>query len=643
MLRFMKMLCAPALCVLAFATIAFSANNKTKTQVTYPSAFGVSQRLSDLPVDLASFPNHVMPEPRPSALAFHATPGPWQHDPVLQTEALPEVSATQGISFDGITQSGWIPPDNNLAIGPTKIFTTVNTDVAVYSKTGTLLSGPTNIPTVFAPIGGLCTTYVVDPIVLYDRPADRWVIAGIGDNYDGSYGECVAVSTTNDPAGAYSLYFYSFGSTLNDYDKLSVWATASNSAYLATYNLFPPSGSGGADLCGFDRTAMLAGSAKAAMLCKETPSSEASYLPADMDGPTTPADGTPGLFITWQNNNPGELYLRKLTLNFAKGTSTLSNPTTISVANDNLSCGVGFGTCVPQPGTTQELDTLGDRMMYRFAIRHFADHDRAVFSHAVENGSQIAIRWYELYDPAGSVALNQQGTFAPDSTYRWMSSLAEDQSADIALGYSASSTSVYPAVRFTGRVPSDPPGSMETEASIIEGSGSQSGGSSANRWGDYTAMQVDPTDDCTFWYIDEYQQVTGYENWTTRIASFIFPTCGGTGGGPVMSLAPTSLKWGKIAVGTTAAGEKKVTATNTGSSILTITSVATTGDFGLVAVKQTKKITPCASGTNLNPGTSCEIKVSFTPAQTGVLTGSLNFTDNASGSPQSVTLTGTGK
>ncbi|MFZ3339336.1 MAG: choice-of-anchor D domain-containing protein [Terriglobales bacterium] len=623
--------------------MAWAASNNSKTSVTYPSGFGVSQRLSDLPIDLSSYPSRVMPEPRPSPLASHATPGAWQLDPVLQKEVLPAVSATQGVSFDGISTSGWIPPDNNLAVSPTIIGVTVNTDVAFYSKTGTLISGPTNIPVIFGAIGGLCTVYVVDPIVLYDRPADRWVVAGIGLDYNGNYSECMAVSTTNDPTGSYATYIYPFGTTLNDYDKVSVWATASNSAYLATYNLYPPVGFGGADLCGFDRTKMLAGNANAAMLCKETPSSEGSYLPSDMDGPTPPVDGTPGLFVTWQNNNPGQLYLRKLTLNFSAGSVTMSNPTTINVANDNLSCGSGFGTCVPQPGTTQMLDTLGDRMMYRFAIRHFADHDRAVFSHAVENGSQVAIRWYELYDPAGSVTLNQQGTFAPDSTYRWMSSLAEDQSGDIAMGYSASSTSVYPAVRFTGRVPTDPSGTMETEASIIEGSGSQTGGSSANRWGDYTAMQVDPTDDCTFWYVDEYQRATGYENWTTRIASFVFPGCGGTGGGPVMSLSPTSLKWGKIPVGTTAAGEKKLTATNTGSSTLTITNISTTGDFGLVAVKATKKVTPCANGTNLAPGASCRIKVSFTPTQTGARTGSLSFTDNAPGSPQSVSLTGTGK
>ena len=627
------------LCGLAFTTLAFAATHNGKTRVTYPSAFGVSQRVADLPIDLSLFPSREMPEPRPSHLASHATPGPWQLDPVLQTEVLPPVSATQGVSFDAIAADGWIPPDNNLAVSATQIGEVVNSDFAVYDKNGTLLSGPTVLPTLFASIGGLCATYIVDPIVLYDRPADRWVLAGVGLDYNGNYSECIGVSTTSDPAGSYALYNYPFGTTLNDYDKLSVWATASNSAYLATYNLFPSLGANAADLCGFDRAKMLVGNASAAMLCQQTTSSESSYLPSDMDGPTPPVDGTPGLFLNWQNGNPGKLYLRKLTLNFASGTATLSNPTTISVANDSLACGTG-GTCVPQPGTTQKLDTLGDRMMYRFAIRHFADHDRAVVSHAVANGSQVAVRWYELYDPAGTVTLNQQGTFAPDATYRWMSSVAEDKNANIGLGYSASSTTVNPAIRFTGHMPSDPAGSMETEASIQEGAGAQTGGTYADRWGDYTAMRVDPADDCTFWYVDEYEATSGYYNWSTHIASFTFDGCGG--GGAVMSLAPTSLKWGKVLVGTTN-GKKKVTATNTGTATLTITNIATSGDFALVAVKATKKVTPCANGTTLAPGASCLVKVSFTPTQKGVRTGSVNFTDNAPGSPQSVSLTGTGK
>ena len=621
------------LCGLAFTTLAFATTNK-KTIVTYPSASGVSQRLADLPIDFSMFPTRIAAEPGRGPLASHATAGPSEPDPALQTETLPQVGASVGVSFDGIAQTGWIPPDNNLAVGPNHIVEIVNTSVSMYTKNGTLLTGPTNIPDLFAPIGGLCNTYVVDPVALYDRPADRWVISGIGLDYVSSYGECIAVSTTNDPTGSYNLYFYSFGTTLNDYPKLSTWATASNSAYLVTYNL----NGGEADICAFDRTKMLAGKASAAQLCQLTSASESTYLPGDMDGPTVPPDGTPGLFLTWFDNNPGQLYLRKLTLDFASGTATLSTPTVISVANDSVAC---FSSCVPQPGTTQKLDVLGDRMMYRFAIRHFADHDRAVVTHAVANGAQVAFRWYELFDPAGNVTLNQQGTFAPDSTFRWMSSMAEDQSGNIGVGYSASSSSLFPAIRFTGRVPSDPVGSLETEASIQEGAGSQSGGTYAYRWGDYSAMQVDPVDDCTFWYVNEYERATGYENWTTHIASFAFPGCGG-GGGPIMSLNPTSLKWGKVLVGVTM-GKKKVTATNTGTSTLTISNIATTGDFALVAVKQTKKVTPCVNGTNLAPGASCLIKVSFTPTQTGTRTGSVNFTDNAPGSPQSVTLTGTGK
>jgi hypothetical protein len=352
-----------------------------------------------------------------------------------------------------------------------------------------------------------------------------------------------------------------------------------------------------------------------------------------MDGPTTPVDGTPGLFITWQNNNPGQLFLRKLTLNFGAGTASLSAATTINVANDNLACGNG-GTCVPQKGTSQTLDTLGDRMMYRFAIRHFADHDRAVVNHSVANGSQVAVRWYELFDPAGSVTLNQQGTFAPDTTYRWMASIAEDKNMDIGLGYSASSSSINPAVRFTGRVPSDPLGTMETEASQLVGTGSQTG---LSRWGDYSAMQVDPSDDCTFWYVQQYEKVTGSFNWNTNIGSFAFTGCGGGGGGPVVTLVPTSLTWGKIVVGVKSL-PKKVTLTNTGTATLNITSIVPSGDFALAPVPPLKKC-----GATVAAGKSCVIKVTFTPTQLGVRTGAVKITDNANNSPQSIPLKGTGK
>jgi hypothetical protein len=615
------------LCGLALTKLAFAETNQSKTIVTYPSAFAVSQPLSELPIDESMFATREMPEPRPVP---HAIAGPWQQeDAVVQKEIRPFVSATPGVDFEGIPAQGYAPSDSNMAVGPNHVVETVNVRFAVYNKSGAILAGPTNITTLFSALGGKCATGASDPIVNYDRLADRWVISDIGYTGSSPFLECVAVSKTNDPTGAYFLYGYSFGGNLNDYPKLSVWPTTSNAAYLATYNIFGPAGFMGADICGFDRTKMLAGTASAAQLCKMTPNIEGGYLPSDMDGPTAPTDGTPGLYISWQNNNPGQLYLRKLTMNFATATATLSAPTSISVANFTVAC----GSCVPQTGTPQTLDTLSDRVMYRFAIRHFADHDRAVVSHVVANGSQVAVRWYELYDPAGSVTVNQQGTFAPDATYRWMSSIAEDKNGDIGMGYSASSSSIHPGIRFTGRVPSDALGTMETEASILVGTGSQNGGLS--RWGDYTAMQVDPSDDCTFWYVDQYEKVSGSFNWNTNIGSFAFTGCGG-GGGPAVTLVPTSLLWGKRLVGTSYT--KPVTLTNSGSATLNISGITTSGDFSLVTVARS-----CSTNKPVAAGGSCVLKVTFKPTQVGLRTGDLVITDNAPTSPQDVPLSGTGK
>ena len=654
------------LCGLALTTMAF-AKTGDKTIVIYPSAFAESQRVSELPIDLPLFSPGAIHEPGPGPLRFKKNVGPWQQeDPVLQKQVLPAVSATEGIEFDGIVSPGYVPSDSNLAVGPNDIVEVVNVSYAVYSKSGATIAGPTNIQTLFTPLGGVCASTFGDPVVLYDRPADRWVISFIGTNGGGTIGaECVAVSKTNDPTGAYFLYGYSFGADLNDYPKLSTWATATNSAYLATYNIFQLTGAGNflhADLCAFDRTKMLAGNATAAQLCQATTSSEFGYLPSDMDGPTPPVDGTPGLFITWQNNNPGQLYLRKLTLNFAAGTSTLSSPTTISVANDTLACGNG-GECVPQEGTTQTLDTLGDRMMYRFAIRHFADHDRAVVNHAVANGSQVGIRWYELYDPAGSVTLNQQGTFAPDTTYRWMASLAEDKNQNIGMGYSASSSTIFPAIRFTGRVPSDPSGTMETEANILAGTGAQTPSPQAgNRWGDYTAMQVDPSDDCTFWYVDQYQAINGVFDWHTAIASFVFSGCGNSTPGFTLSASPNSVAISQGSSGTSTitvvpsggfTGSVKLVASGlpsgvtaafspnptTGTSTLTLTASATaTAGTSTVTVTGTSGTLTATTGVSLTVNASGSAAVTLSP--TSLSFGSV--VEGVTSAGKTVTMTNSG-
>ncbi len=611
-------------CCLAL-TGALSSAQDSKTTVRYPTGHAVSQSLRELPIDVLGRSDVEALEPRPLPLRSRGVLAPAKPDPVLQQDIRPNVSATKSVDFDGTGALGSAPSDVNLAVGPSHIVQTVNVRLAVYNKFGTLLSGPTNLTTFFAPLGGNCAARASDPIVNYDRLADRWVISDIG--FRSTFSECVGVSKTNDPTGTYTLYAFSFATTLNDYPKLGVWPTATNSAYLATYNLFLNGQSfNGSALCGFDRTKMLAGNASAAQICKSTPNTEGGYLPSDLDGPTPPADGTPGLFVTWQNNNPGQLFLRKLTLNFATGTATLSAATPINVANSILACGNG-GTCVPQKGTAQPLDTLGDRLMYRMGYRKFADHERVVINHSVDNGGRVAVRWYEVLDLSGAVRVNQQGTFAPDTTHRWMASAAMDKANDIAIGYSASSSTINPAIRFTGRVPSDPAGTLQTEASILEGAGSQI---NLSRWGDYTALQVDPSDDCTFWYTNQYEKVNGSFNWSSHIGSFVFSNCGG--GTPTVTLSTTKLSFPKTIIGVTSKS-KSVTWTNTGTATLNIFSIAASGDFA---------ISNNTCGATVSAGASCAVSVTFTPTAKGSRQGNLTFNDNAPGSPQIVALVGTG-
>ena len=195
----------------------------------------------------------------------------------------------------------------------------------------------------------------------------------------------------------------------------------------------------------------------------------------------------------------------------------------------SFSTACGGGTCIPQSGTKQKLDSLADRLMFRLAYRRFADHESLVVSHSVKVGTSkqnpyTGVRWYEVRSPGGTPVVYQQSTYSPDTTYRWLGSVAMDKQGNMALGYSASSSTLHPAIRYTGRLATDALNTMQAEASIVEGTGSQSG-NNLSRWGDYSAMTVDPVDDCTFWYTNEYLKTTGSFNWSTRLASFKFPSC----------------------------------------------------------------------------------------------------------------------
>jgi len=260
--------------------------------------------------------------------------------------------------------------------------------------------------------------------------------------------------------------------------------------------------------------------APATQVCFQLTRKFGGLLPSDVDGSTPPPAGSPDFFLNFGRNS---LHLWKFHVDFATpANSTLTGPTSIPVAAFNTASGI------PQPGTNQTLDTLSDRLMYRLAYRNFGDHESLVVNHSVSVGkgknAVASVRWYELRDPNGTPTVFQQGTLSTaDGIHRWMGSIAMDKLGDMAVGYSASSSSIFPSIRYTGRVPTDALGTMQTENSIQVGRGSQL--PNLARWGDYTSISVDPVDDCTFWYTNQYLKSSGTFNWSTRIASFKFPAC----------------------------------------------------------------------------------------------------------------------
>ena len=416
------------------------------------------------------------------------------------------------------------PPDTNGDVGPSHYVQIVNTDFAVFDRAGNVLYGPVPSNTLWSGFGGGCqTNNDGDAVVKYDRRADRWVFTQFSVSTT-PFKECLAVSTSGDPTGSYNRYAYTF-SNFPDYPKLAVWPDA----YYITYNMFNGNTFLGGEICAYDRTTMLVGGA-ATQQCFGPSSNMGGSLPSDVDGSANPPGGSPNYVVNFGTNS---LQLWKLHVDWGNSAlSSLTGPTVVAVASFSAAC--GGGTCIPQPGTSNKLDSLADRLMFRLAYRNLGDHESLVVNHSVTpSGTGVGVsgvRWYEIRSPGSSPTIFQQGTFAPaDGGSRWMGSIAMDGSGDIAMGYSVSSGSVFPSIRYTGRLASDPAGTMpHGEGSIQAGAGSQTKllGQTLHRWGDYSSISVDPVDDCTFWYTNQYQATTGAFNWHTRIGSFRFPSCG---------------------------------------------------------------------------------------------------------------------
>ena len=452
-------------------------------------------------------------------------------DGALQTQGGPAVATSNVLNFDGLGNgiSGfnlqYAPPDTVGAVGATQYVQWVNAMFAVYDKaTGVIVSGfPKYGNALWQGFGGGCeTNNDGDPIVQYDKAAQRWIMTQFSVSTT-PYLQCVAVSTSPDATGTYYRYAFSYGNTqFNDYPKLGVWPDG----YYITYNIFNNASTfAGSKVCAFDRAKMLTG-APATQQCFQLSSSYGGLLPSDVDGSAAPPVGSPNYMLSLGTTS--SLYMWKFHVDWSTpANTTLSGPTSIPVAAYTEAC--SGGTCITQPGTSQKLDSLADRLMYRLAYRNRGGTESLVVTHSVRAGGNnkrniySGVRWYELRIVNTNASLYQQGTFSPDTANRWMGSIAMDKVGNIALGYSVSSGSVYPGVRYTGRAPTDALGTMQAESVIVNGSGSQT--QNLSRWGDYSAMTIDPADDCTFWYTQEYIKTSGTFRWNTRIASFKFPSC----------------------------------------------------------------------------------------------------------------------
>ena len=512
-------------------------------------------------------------------------------DPVLQTEAGKAAAPPTAASFRGLCDiagvggcpanlvgcDGCLPPDTNGEAGLTQYVQMVNTNFAVFDKNGAVLKGTTPINALWSntPNDPCAVNNDGDPVVLYDQLANRWVLTQFIAS--APYGECIAVSKTSDALGAYYLYTFATNGvpgvttdTFFDYPHLGVWPDA----YYMTANEFPPGFqlSQGFGAFAFERQKMLNGQ-PAKMIFFDVgqaspPGSTlfAGALPADMDGIIPPPAGAPGLFaevddpanpVPGADVTPFAMRIWKFHADFATpasstfGNSGLPNYTLGVAPFSKTPCVYGLpnANCIPQKLGAEGLDALNDRLMFRLVYRNFgaspppnvpANTEVLLANHTVNDASSgvAGIRWYEIRNPFGNAPSNspgiyQQGTYAPNSDpthmlWRWMGSIAMDRLGNLALGYSASGPNDFPDIRYSGRLANSPLNVLDQTEAVVPGP--PYGGPQNNvesRWGDYSDLTIDPSNDCTFWYTTEYlvSDLIAVGDWQTQIAAFRFPSC----------------------------------------------------------------------------------------------------------------------
>jgi hypothetical protein len=419
--------------------------------------------------------------------------------------------------------------------------------------------------------------------------------------------ECIAVSTTSDATGSYNRYGFHLGSNFFDYPHLGVWPDA----YYMSMNVFNSSGTAflGPQPFAFDRTKMLAGQPATFVTTGITGGpGEEVYLPADLDGSNLPPPGAPASFVEFPGG--GSFRVFHFHVDFA---SPLNSTFTLFGSPASAGFTVRSGG-VPQLGTTSTLDPIGDRLMFRVATRFFADgHESAVGNFTVNSNNVASVRWFELRNTtAGPVTLFQQGTYQPDTTHRWMGSAAMDQQGNMAVGYSASSSSINPQIRYAGRLAADPLNTLpQAEVHLFDGTGSQTATNS--RWGDYSDLTIDPVDDCTFWYTQEYYATTTSFAWRTRIGSFKFPGCGGAPT-PTPTPTPTPAAPSNLAASAVSSSQINLTWTDnaTNETGFKIERCQTAGCSNFAEIAQVGANVTAFSNTGLTASTSYSYRVRAT-------------------------------
>ena len=539
-------------------------------------------------------------------------------DPVVERGGLlktlvPDIP-TPALSFDGIPFPGvgcsCAPPDPNGAVGLTQYVQMVNEGYQVFNKTtGASILGPTAITSIWSGFGGVCQSNGHgDPVILYDHIANRWLIsqfAGTSVPTD----ECVAISTSSDATGTYNRYAFHLGSNFFDYPHLGVWPDG----YYMSMNVFNAAGTAflGPQAFAFDRAKMLAGLPATFVTPGVTGGgSEPPFLPSDLDGAILPAAGTANPFVSFPGS--GTYKVRLFHADFATPANTTFTLIGSPAAAGFTALCPSTRSCVPELGGsgTNKLDAIGDRLMFRLAYRKFTDgHEAVVGNYTVSAGGVAGLRWFELRAVTTAPTVFQQSTYQPDTTWRWMGSAAMDQSGNLAIGFSASSTTINPQIRYAGRLAADPINTLaQGEAHLFDGTGSQTG--TGNRWGDYSALTVDPVDDCTFWYTQEYYSTTTSFNWRTRIGNFKFAQCGGS---VTPTPTPTPIATPTPTPVATPTPSPTPVATPTPTPVVTPTPIATPTPTPVVTPTPTPIATPTPTPTP-TPSPAPNYTISISPA-----------------------------